>query len=938
MQIVQTFEQRQFRLQDSFLAPYYAMGDPFETLLARSTYVSKYARDYEVWTDTIKRVVEGNIALSPVPVTEREGEMLFHLFWTGQALPPGRGLWTGGVPGIPADARFNCFSKETLFFANGRLVTFEEAVDEKVEVFCADGQWRPAEVKSFGKQSLRTISLAAPGRSNFAFEFTATPNHRWITSNRGMADDLKVGDRVLVTPRQVNKDTQLYTDGFTHGFIFGDGSKDKLRDHKYRARLCADKDRLHEATFKASSYFTSSSTPPSFNGDPLLFFTSDRNLKAVPDDTAPVEYQAGFLAGWLAADGSLRSDGRGGNRLSSINAEALQWAIDRAPLLGYCVTGYSTLSNTETNLGLRSAPLNQVTLTDNPVEYTVRSITDEGREEEVFCVVEPETHTFTLAGGVPTGNCWYTTLYGPEDWCWVMNQLMLGGGVGVGLGSIEKMPIVSEGNARFAVNCVPSHPDFDEVKPNDKTFLNGVTPIYRAEDSRAGWVESLRRTMQAAWESKDLIVDVSDVRPRGRKIKTFGGIACGPGPLSNLLRTTWDTIRGAAGRKLNSIECLDITNMVGFCVKSGNVRRSALILLGDAWDQAFRDAKKDFTKVLSHRHTSNNSIVFHTREQISDFDWTGLVDDNIRFGEPGLLNLALVRETDPGAMGVNPCLTADSRIGTQFGLLRIGDLAHTGQTLKVTTDARVQEGYKVKIEEPRASIDHQNPMVVRDAVPAFKTGDAEEVFRLTTNHGYTIKATKYHKFPTPDGFVELQNLAVGDSLLLQSGEGQWGSEGSDELGHIIGWLEGDGNFSTDSKATLRFWGDQKVQAEAFLPRMGASTVSASCRFRHAICARSQVSASTKPSPKWATARRAPFPRSSGGAPEGAYRVTSVDSSPRTARSNGRRTSSPSPSVSRKATPVCSARFRRSSSTSASYPRSTSVVMLDSGVCPTARAA
>lgn len=359
MQIVHsTTEPRQFQLKGSFLAPYYAKGDPFKTLLARSTYVTKYARDREEWTDTIRRVVEGNASLSHVPVSEHEAELLFHLFWTGQALPPGRGLWTGGIPGIPADARFNC---------------------------------------------------------------------------------------------------------------------------------------------------------------------------------------------------------------------------------------------------------------------------------------------------------WYTTLYGTEDWCWMMNQLMLGGGVGIGLGDIDKLPVVSADSARFAVNCVEHHSDLAEVKPNDKSFLNGQTPVYRAEDSRAGWVESLRRVLTAAWGAKDYIVDVSDIRPRGLPIRTFGGIACGPGPLTHLLRSAWDIVRGAAGRKLTSVECLDITNMIGFCVKSGNVRRSALIALGDAWDQPFRDAKKDNDKVLSHRHTSNNSIVFRSWDQIRNFDWKALVHDNIDFGEPGIFNLPLVWETDPGAKGVNPC-------------------------------------------------------------------------------------------------------------------------------------------------------------------------------------------------------------------------------------------------------------------------------------------
>jgi len=358
MEIVQIAQPKSFRLKESFLAQYRKETDPFKTLLARSTYLTKYCRDKETWTDTIRRVVEGNIALSHVPVSEREAEMLFHLFWTGQALPPGRGLWTGGIPGIPADARYNC---------------------------------------------------------------------------------------------------------------------------------------------------------------------------------------------------------------------------------------------------------------------------------------------------------WYTTLSGVDDWCWTANQLMLGGGVGVGLHDIDQLPTVAHAKARFAVWCKADHQDIAEVKPNDKSFLNGSTPVFRVPDSREGWVEALRQVLTAAYEGRDLIADVSDVRQRGLPIRTFGGIACGPGPLTHLLRSAWEIVRGAEGRRLSSVECLDITNYIGFCVKSGNVRRSALIVLGASTDQPFRDAKKDEEKVNSHRHTSNNSIAFRSWEEISSFDYEGLVTDNIERGEPGILNLPLVWRTDPAARGVNPC-------------------------------------------------------------------------------------------------------------------------------------------------------------------------------------------------------------------------------------------------------------------------------------------
>ena len=574
MQIVQVPSTQQFHFSESFLAPYRKLGDPFKTLLARSTYLSKYCRDKETWTDTIRRVVESNVNLAPAGhVGRAEAEALYHLFWTGQALPPGRSLWVGGIEGIPADARYNCFSKETRFWANGRLVTFEEAVGETVQVLCVDGAWRNAEVHSFGVQHLRRILLKTLCNSNFFFEFVATPNHRWLTSNRGVVDDLRVGDRIQVRPNMVCVNQEDYADGFVHGFVFGDGSKSYLRPDCYQLRLCSAKDKAFQAELEAVSFFRNSSKPPSYAGDPILHFKTARNLKALPVDAESLDYQRGFLNGWLAADGSVRKNGARGNRLNSQNADALRWVTERAPLLGFCVTGWHVLSNMETNLGARSAPLGQLNLVSAPIEYVVRSIADEGRAEEVFCVVEPETQTFTLEGGVPTGNCWMSVLNGIDDWCWTANQLMLGGGVGVSLNNIGSLPTVCSNPCRLAIHCRPDHSNIDEVKPESKDFLNGSTPVFVVADSRDGWVSALRLALTAAFEGKEQIIDVSNVRERGQPIKTFGGIACGPGPLANLLRSVWSVVRSAAGGKLTSLNCLDITNFIGLCIKSGNVRR-----------------------------------------------------------------------------------------------------------------------------------------------------------------------------------------------------------------------------------------------------------------------------------------------------------------------------------------------------------------------------
>ena len=72
MEIVETVQSTQIRLSEDFLAMYRLKGDPFKSLLARSTFLTKYSREnVETWTDTIKRVVEGNVNLAP-GVTETE--------------------------------------------------------------------------------------------------------------------------------------------------------------------------------------------------------------------------------------------------------------------------------------------------------------------------------------------------------------------------------------------------------------------------------------------------------------------------------------------------------------------------------------------------------------------------------------------------------------------------------------------------------------------------------------------------------------------------------------------------------------------------------------------------------------------------------------------------------------------------------------------------
>lgn len=261
--------------------------------------------------------------------------------------------------------------------------------------------------------------------------------------------------------------------------------------------------------------------------------------------------------------------------------------------------------------------------------------------------------------GIPADaryNCWGVRLRTAEDWCWGANMLMLGGGVGFTIAGARLDPLPERSRiARCEVFCSPLHPDVREVGPDAPGAAAYGEAAWLVPDTREGWVEALRRLFRAAWEGRDFRVDVSEIRPRGSRIRTFGGVACGPGPLVHLLRSVWRILVGAAGRALTSVEMLDVTNLIGLCIKSGNVRRSALIVLGDRDDADFRRAKHDWSAVLSHRHTSNNSIVFERYSDFEGFDWDGLVRDLSQYGEPGLVNFARIHESDPGATSINPC-------------------------------------------------------------------------------------------------------------------------------------------------------------------------------------------------------------------------------------------------------------------------------------------
>jgi ribonucleoside-diphosphate reductase alpha chain len=151
------------------------------------------------------------------------------------------------------------------------------------------------------------------------------------------------------------------------------------------------------------------------------------------------------------------------------------------------------------------------------------------------------------------------------------------------------------------------------------------------------------------------------VREFGAPLKTFGGTASGPGALIDGIEDICKVMKNREGKKLRSIDVLDICNIIGKIVVSGSSRRSAQIAIGDPDDVLFIRAKNWSTgNVPAYRANSNNSIYADHFDEILPELWKGYDGS----GEPyGLVNRRLARtygrlgerKIDNTIEGFNPC-------------------------------------------------------------------------------------------------------------------------------------------------------------------------------------------------------------------------------------------------------------------------------------------
>ena len=252
--------------------------------------------------------------------------------------------------------------------------------------------------------------------------------------------------------------------------------------------------------------------------------------------------------------------------------------------------------------------------------------------------------------------------------------LMVGSGVGVRvLGEdAEKLPKIRT-DIKILHKAYDGMPKEERLEFTDLSFTKDSVTI-SVGDSKEGWAQALCHyfeimTNKEYSKIKEIVVVYDSIRPRGERLKTFGGTASGYESMMTMLDKIHKVIRAAGARdgskytKLKPIDLLDIANIIGENVVSGGVRRTSEIGLIDASDRTCIEAKNqlyrqvngrwEIDKNIAHRQMSNNSIYYRKKPSREMLHWH--IQQMRYSGEPGWVNEEAGKKRRPNFHGCNPC-------------------------------------------------------------------------------------------------------------------------------------------------------------------------------------------------------------------------------------------------------------------------------------------
>lgn len=196
---------------------------------------------------------------------------------------------------------------------------------------------------------------------------------------------------------------------------------------------------------------------------------------------------------------------------------------------------------------------------------------------------------------------------------------------------------------------------------NVETVENGVWTI-RVGDSAMAWAKAAAKVMANKTTAHTLVLDYSEIRPAGQRLKGYGWISSGWEPFAHALERIARIMNERAGELLTRIDILDILNHLGTTLSSRRSAEIALVPWADPEAEAFAVAKRNWWEAQENRpegnpqrQQSNNSLMFYTRPSKYELAYVFQIMERAGGSEPGFINAQAAAKRAPWFKGCNPC-------------------------------------------------------------------------------------------------------------------------------------------------------------------------------------------------------------------------------------------------------------------------------------------
>lgn len=254
-------------------------------------------------------------------------------------------------------------------------------------------------------------------------------------------------------------------------------------------------------------------------------------------------------------------------------------------------------------------------------------------------------------------NCSYIEVRTVHDVVDVFWNLLQGCGVGFKpikgalFGFTRRMEVSVIRSAKTVTDGKGRETNLESYDPDTKTWTISVG------DSAESWAKLAGKLVAGKHPAKKLVIDLGEIRAGGSRLKGYGWICSGDGPLSVAIAAICEILNRRAGQLLSKNDISDIVNWLGTVLSSRRSAEIAILEYGDPEWREFATRKPPGfdSGPMWFRGQSNNSLLFWdrpTKRQLKDLFELMISHGG---GEPGIINGRAAMARAPWFGGLNPC-------------------------------------------------------------------------------------------------------------------------------------------------------------------------------------------------------------------------------------------------------------------------------------------